>query len=155
MSKMFRSKCIFLITVLFTSSVYPSSEIEPSDNSESVLQSTEDSAQHSEIGRAGPFDIKPPSQTTEKPSPSTEPPGIFGSSGGTGGGLPSLPGGSSSGGQAIGPTLVLGAFQAIITPFDPSMLGSLVGALGGSGGLPSLPGFPTGGGSKHGKNKGL
>ena len=62
-------------------------------------------------------------------------------------GLPELPGASN--GQASKPTLVLGAFQAIITPFDPSMMGQIISGLGGAGGvptggLPGLPGLPGG-----------
>lgn len=145
-------KCI--VIVLFASSICSASEIKHSEDVKSHSEPDGEPREHDGMERAGPLpDIKPPSFTTEKPNASTEPPapapGIIGGSGGTGGiggGFPSLPGGSSSDGQSIRPALVLGAFQAIITPFDPSMLGTLVGALGGSGGLPSLPSFPAGDG---------
>ncbi|KAL9699380.1 hypothetical protein quinque_002821 [Culex quinquefasciatus] len=99
--------------------------------------------------QAGPPSVRPPSLTTEKTPTSTEP--AAEASGPVGGKLPEFPGlsgGSGSGGaqQAVRPMLVLGAFQAIITPFDPSMLGSLVGGLGGGGGA-GLPTFPPGQGS--------
>lgn len=140
----------FVIAVLVVSSAYSRSVHQSPESAET--QSQPDNEQQSESARAGPLGIKPPSLTTEKPIPSTEQPasapGFFGGgSEGEGIGFPSLPGGSSSSSQGVRPALVMGAFQAIITPFDPSMMGSLIGALGG-GGAPSFPSFPTGSGSQ-------
>uniref|UniRef100_A0A182QV17 Uncharacterized protein n=1 Tax=Anopheles farauti TaxID=69004 RepID=A0A182QV17_9DIPT len=110
-------------------------------------------------GRAGPFDIRPTLPTvtsTEKATTSEQP--LGGAAGLLGGaGLPQLgPGTQQSGSPQA--SLILGSFQAIITPFNPGMLGSVIGALGGGGGsgggaggggVPSLPSFPIG--SKPGK----
>ncbi|XP_053663738.1 ESX-1 secretion-associated protein EspB-like [Anopheles marshallii] len=107
--------------------------------------------------RAGPFDVRPTLPTTTasaKPS-STESQPLGGATGLLGGGgLPELvPGGQPAGAPATPQSaLILGAFQAIITPFNPGMLGSVIGALGGGGGNiggggggpPSLPSFPIG-----------
>lgn len=140
----------FVIAVLVVSSAYSRSVNQSPETAE--IQPRLDNDQQSESARAGPLGINPPSLTTGKPIPSTEQPasapGIFGGDSEGGGiGFPSLPGGSSSSSQGVRPALVMGAFQAIITPFDPSMMGSLIGALGG-GGAPSFPSFPTGSGSQ-------
>lgn len=54
-------------------------------------------------------------------------------------GLPSAPAASGIGQQVAnaGPMLILGGFQAIVTKFDPSMIGSLPGLPGGVGIFPS------------------
>lgn len=79
--------------------------------------------------------------TTTLATPTTKAPSIPG--------VPSIPGlPSVPGADSIKPTLILGAFQVIITPFDPSTLASLPGLIGGlpgasgGGGIPSLPSLP-------------
>ncbi|XP_052895718.1 uncharacterized protein LOC128302910 [Anopheles moucheti] len=107
--------------------------------------------------RAGPFDVRPTLPTTTasaKPS-STESQPLGGATGLLGGnGLPELVPVGQQAGAPVTPqsSLILGAFQAIITPFNPGMFGSVIGALGGGGGNiggagggpPSLPSFPIG-----------
>uniref|UniRef100_A0A182JL56 Uncharacterized protein n=1 Tax=Anopheles atroparvus TaxID=41427 RepID=A0A182JL56_ANOAO len=100
--------------------------------------------------RAGPFDIRPPlpgTTTTSTERPLGGPSGLLG-----GAGLPELGPGAPQPSSSPGASLILGAFQAIITPFNPSMLGSVIGALGGGaggiggpggGGGNGAPGFPT------------
>lgn len=54
---------------------------------------------------------------------------------------PALPGqASGSDGQA---KLILGSFQAIVMPFNPSMIGSIIGANPGSGLPQQIPTLPT------------
>uniref|UniRef100_A0A182VG40 Uncharacterized protein n=1 Tax=Anopheles merus TaxID=30066 RepID=A0A182VG40_ANOME len=107
--------------------------------------------------RAGPLDLRPPLPTTtasEKPTTAKPLPGLGELLGG-GGGLPELGAGGQQSGGSPQASLILGAFQAIITPFNPGMLGTVIGALGGGGGglggsggggggAPSLPSFPIG-----------
>uniref|UniRef100_A0A182UIW3 Uncharacterized protein n=1 Tax=Anopheles melas TaxID=34690 RepID=A0A182UIW3_9DIPT len=108
--------------------------------------------------RAGPLDLRPPLPTTtasEKPTTAKPLPGLGELLGG-GGGLPELGAGGQQSGGSPQASLILGAFQAIITPFNPGMLGTVIGALGGGGGgiggggggggggTPSLPSFPIG-----------
>ncbi|KFB51079.1 hypothetical protein ZHAS_00019135 [Anopheles sinensis] len=109
--------------------------------------SDEESAQ----ARAGPFDIRPPlaGTSTEKPSTSDRP--LGGASELLGGaGLPELPGpGASQQSSPPGASLIMGAFQAIITPFNPGMIGGALGGgtgsgTGGLGGIPIFPMLPSG-----------
>lgn len=138
---------VLLIVIIVQVSTFPADLTPTPSQSQETLPVPDDSSQDL---RAGPPSVRPPSLTTEKTPTSTEP--AAETSGPLGGKLPEFPGfggGSGSGGgaqQAVRPMLVLGAFQAIITPFDPSMLGSLVGGLGGGGGA-GLPTFPPGQGS--------
>uniref|UniRef100_A0A182LRH3 Uncharacterized protein n=1 Tax=Anopheles culicifacies TaxID=139723 RepID=A0A182LRH3_9DIPT len=106
--------------------------------------------------RAGPFDIRPtlPTTTSTAKPTSSDPQPLGGAAGLLGGaGLPELGSGAQQSGVSGTPqsSLILGAFQSIITPFNPGMLGSVIGALGGggniggeSGGPPGLPSFPIG-----------
>ncbi|XP_050072995.1 uncharacterized protein LOC126561093 [Anopheles maculipalpis] len=98
--------------------------------------------------RAG-FDIRPtlPTTSTTANPTSAEPQPLGGLLGG--GGLPELGSGAQQSGGSSAPqaSLIIGAFQAIITPFNPGMLGTVIGGLGGgggNGGAPSLPSFPIG-----------
>lgn len=142
----FNLSSVLLIAIIVQVHTFPADLTPTPSQSQETLPVPDDSSQDL---RAGPPSVRPPSLTTEKTPTSTEP--AAEASGPLGGKLPEFPGlggGSGSGGaqQAVRPMLVLGAFQAIITPFDPSMLGSLVGGLGGGGGA-GLPTFPTGQGS--------
>ncbi|XP_035907011.1 ESX-1 secretion-associated protein EspB-like [Anopheles stephensi] len=101
----------------------------------------------------GPFDIRPTLPTTStSASPTSAEPGPLGGLLGGGGGLPELGSGAQQSGGSASPqaSLIIGAFQAIITPFNPGMLGPVLGGLGGGGGggggggAPSLPSFPIG-----------
>uniref|UniRef100_A0A8W7PHY7 Uncharacterized protein n=1 Tax=Anopheles coluzzii TaxID=1518534 RepID=A0A8W7PHY7_ANOCL len=76
--------------------------------------------------RAGPLDLRPPLPTTiasEKPTTAKPMPGLGELLGG-GGGLPELGAGGQQSGGSPQASLILGAFQAIITPFNPGMLGT-------------------------------
>lgn len=139
---------VLFIAIIVQVYTFPSDLTPTPSQSQETLPVPDDSSQDL---RAGPPSVRPPSLTTEKTPTSTEP--AAETNGPLGGKLPEFPGiggagSSGSGGaqQAMRPMLVLGAFQAIITPFDPSMLGSLVGGLGGGGGA-GLPTFPPGQGS--------
>lgn len=54
-------------------------------------------------------------------------------------GLPGLPSGTPDT-NGIKPMLILGTFQAVVVPFDPKMIGTIMGGL--PSGLPT--GIPTG-----------
>lgn len=72
--------------------------------------------------KAGPFDNIMPSGATPTQAPIN--------------GLPSMPGlpGAGGGGDqqsAQGQAkMIIGSFQAIVAPFDPSMIGNIAGAMG-------------------------
>lgn len=77
--------------------------------------------------KAGPLDNIMPSGATPTQAPIN--------------GLPGLPGGgeqSSGQGQA---KMIIGSFQAIVAPFDPSMMGNIAGAMGqlGQQNPPQMP----------------
>lgn len=79
-----------------------------------------------------------PSSGFQLPSLPAQPPGTSGVGGG---------GGNGADGQA---KLILGTFQAVVMPFNPSMIGSIIGAMpsspvgSGSSGLPQqIPTLPT------------
>ncbi|XP_053674676.1 uncharacterized protein LOC128724981 [Anopheles nili] len=102
---------------------------------------------HQQDARAGPFDVRPPLPVSSSEKPTTPDQPLGGAAGLLGGsGLPEL--GSGSQQSPVQSSLIIGAFQAIITPFNPGMLGSVIGALGGAGGggggAPGLPSFPIG-----------
>lgn len=73
-------------------------------------------AQHDDSSvKAGPFDnVMPSVATPTQPS-----------------GFPSLPGGGGGEQSAQGNAkMIIGSFQAIVAPFDPSMMANIAGAMG-------------------------
>ncbi|XP_050089898.1 uncharacterized protein LOC126574020 [Anopheles aquasalis] len=120
----------------------PTASLGPTPLDTSVVDSSDD-------GRAGPLELRPPFPLTTTEAPTTTgTSGLLGATGLPGLGLGTQP---SASGSPVQSSLIMGAFQAIITPFNPSMLGSVIGALGGGGGggsgssgVPSFPSFPIG-----------
>lgn len=72
-------------------------------------------------------------------------PGTSGEGSGSGpSGLTGLPGGGTPS-AGSGAQMIMGTFQAIVAPFDPSMIGTIIGAGGGSPPkVPTIPGVGEG-----------
>jgi hypothetical protein len=105
-----------LFFVIFFSVIYSSHQVPLNDIEENVVEAQNDDVERGLIDGI----VGSSSTTTAKPS----------------GGL-ALPSAGGIGQQVAnaGPMLILGGFQAIVTKFDPSMIGSLPGLPGSAGSI--------------------